>query len=313
MKGLSCWLCAVVLAGLFSCGNGHENDPVDPEIPDEDPVVPVWEEPIDWIEDFGDETVNNLSYSPDACGDYQIGDYKSTVLYKRCGMVMDCPEDVYNYPVYPGTEEWAEIESGPEMREACQVPADTVKRLSTQALIQALWEHPVALIGMIDFAPFNYQHTFNLEFPHLNAYNELCTRPDAAASLVERLKTVNPVLSPFAHCFDLIEILLAQEVFISQLDTEARITVIRYAIKKDQLRRQEKEKSFLSNQPFMCLMLGRILLNADYRPFVEEVNRNERLKEYLTLPSYVYSPGAQGNIPRTIVQHAMTYTQIHTN
>jgi hypothetical protein len=274
----------------------------------------VWEEPIDWIEDFGDEAVNNLSYSPYMSDDYPVGDYKNEVLYKRCCMLMDCPEDVYNYPVYPGTKEWVELGGTQERQDACQVPVDTAKRLSTQALIQALWEHPVMLFEVIDISSsLKYQLTFNLCFLQNNAYIELCRRPDATASLIERLKTVNPVVSPFAHSLDLIEMLLAQEVFISRLDTEERITVIRYALKKDQLKRQEESFTSFSNWPFTCLMLGRMLLNADYRPFVEEVNRNGRLKEYLTSPNYVYSPGVQGNIPRTIVKHAMAYTKIHTN
>jgi hypothetical protein len=32
MKGLSHLLCAIVLAGLFSCGNRHENEPDEPKL-----------------------------------------------------------------------------------------------------------------------------------------------------------------------------------------------------------------------------------------------------------------------------------------
>jgi hypothetical protein len=306
MKRLRYLLCVFVLAGLFSCDNGSEKEP-EPEKEPEEIFTP--DEPIDWILDFGDEAVNKLSYSPNSCDGFS-GDYKSKVLIKRYCMLMECPEDVYNYPIYPGMKEWAEFKTGLEMLDACQVPLDTVKRMSTQALIQALLEHPLQT-EMLDLG-HRYQSTFNFYYLQNNAYNELCTRPDAAASLVERLKTVNPLLSLFIYGYglDLIEMILAQEVFILQLSTEERITAIRYALKKDQLRRLEEYFNYYSHWPFMCLMLGRILVNADYRPFVEEVNSNEELKAYLTLPSYLYT-GMQGNIPRTIAKHAMAYTQIY--
>jgi len=54
---------------------------------------------------------------------------------------MERPSDSYNYPVYPGMKEWGNFKTNKEMLEACQVPAKTLKKMSTQAVIQALWEH----------------------------------------------------------------------------------------------------------------------------------------------------------------------------
>jgi hypothetical protein len=305
MKGLKYGLCAAVLAGLFSCDTGRENEPELPEVP--------FEDPIDWISNFGDETVNSLFYRPCTCSEDSLYDYKKKLRYIRECMLTDYPADAYRYPLYPGMKEWAELKSWKAMEDACQVPADTVKKMSTQALVQALWEHPLLTV-MIDM-PFQYQSNFNAAFFQNNAYGELCARPDAASSLTERLKTVTPLMAKFVYGLDLMDILLAQEVFISQLDTEERITVIRYALKKDQLKRQaetERTEPFF-HMPFMCMMLGRILLNADYRPFVEEVGRNARLNAYLTLPTYEYGLGTQGAIPRTIANHAMRYTQFYDN
>jgi hypothetical protein len=306
MKRLRYLLCVFLLSGLFSCDKGQEKEP-EPETEPEE--IFTRDGPLDWIVDFGDEAVNKLTYSPNSCDGYS-GDYKSKVLIKRYCMLMDCPEDVYNYPIYPGMKEWLELAGGTKRLDACQVPLDTVKRMSTQALIQALLEHPlqIEMLGLEN----NYQSAFNFYYLQNNAYNELCTRSDAVSSLVERLKTVNPLLSLliYGYGLDLIEMILAQEVFISQLSTEERVTAIRYALKKNQMRRVDENFACCTHWPFMCLMLGRILVNADYRPFVEEVNRNEEMKAYLTLPSYLYT-GMQGNIPRTIAKHAMAYTQTH--
>jgi hypothetical protein len=108
---------------------------------------------------------------------------------------MERPKDSYNYPAYPGRKEWEHLSTGQEMQEACRVPLDKLKNMSTQT--------------------------------------------DAGISLLERLKAVNPLVSGAKYEFDILELLTAQDVFISQLNETNQKTTIEYAINKDHLRRED--------------------------------------------------------------------------
>lgn len=57
-------------------------------------------------------------------------------------MNMPRPEGSYNYPCLPGMPSWKELNSGEEMNMACHVPDDVLNNQTTQAVIQAMWEHP---------------------------------------------------------------------------------------------------------------------------------------------------------------------------
>jgi hypothetical protein len=76
--------------------------------------------------------------------------YSAVPKYKallEC-MNMPRPADSYNYPVWLGMEEWAQFKTGQEMTDACQVPEDILKTMSTQAVIQVIWEYPF-LTGLL--------------------------------------------------------------------------------------------------------------------------------------------------------------------
>ena len=57
-------------------------------------------------------------------------------------MGMDRPADSYNYPAYPGMDEWATFKTSDEMTAIQQVPDCLLSKMSTQAVIQAIWELP---------------------------------------------------------------------------------------------------------------------------------------------------------------------------
>jgi hypothetical protein len=218
-------------------------------------------------------------------------------------MNMERPEDSYDYPVYPGTEAWVELSTGEEMLKACQVPEDVLKTMSTQAVIQALWEHPL----LTDvFHRYQYRRDFESMFSQNNAYRELCTRTDAGISLLERIKAVNPLyavpLSRFK--FELLEMLAAQDIFLSQLDSMSKVSLVKTVLEKDDCRQKNADFANKPERAVTWLLAGKAMLNAGYRPFVSEVNGNEALALFFTSNSYVYLDNVYGNIPQIITKHA---------
>jgi hypothetical protein len=221
-------------------------------------------------------------------------------------MNMERPEGSYDYPVYPGTEAWAELSTGEEMLEACQIPENVLKAMSTQAVIQALWEHPL----LTDvFHRDQYRRDFDSMFSSNHAYRELCAREDAGISLLERMKAVNPLYSvPEARFkFELLEMLAAQDVFLSLLTVEDKVLLVKIALEKDDVRQKNAAFANKPERAVTWLLTGQTMLNAGYRPFVAKVNGNEALKLFFTSDLYVYSNEVYGNIPQIITEYAIEF------
>jgi hypothetical protein len=232
--------------------------------------------------------------------------YENLIRTKIEIMNMERPKDSYNYPVYPGMEEWAKLSTGEELTEACQIPENVLKTMSTQAVIQALWEHPL-LVEI--FHRHQYQLDFESAFPQNNAYRELCTRNDVGISLLERMKAVNPLISVSGFEFELLEMLAVQDVFLSQLDVNGKVTLIETALEKDGLRQKNAGFADRPERAVTWLLLGKTILNAGYGPFVTEVNGHEALLLFLTSDSYVYLEQVYGNIPQIITEYAVEFIQ----
>jgi hypothetical protein len=224
--------------------------------------------------------------------------YKDFITDQLACMNMPRPADSYNYPVYPGMEEWSSFKTGKEMQDACQIPVEVLKSMSTQAVIQAIWEYPF----FIDVIHRNeYQFDFEGVFGNNNAYLELTQRQDAGLMLLERLQNVDPVYSdrlfePYA-----LEILMSQEVFLVQLEDNDRKKIIEVTLKNDDLRKHSGINSFRSTA---WLLLGRTLFACNYAPFLQETDRNQQLKSFLEDKMHVYLEEETDAIPSFIMECA---------
>ena len=245
-------------------------------------------------------------------------------------MNMPRPKDSYNYPLCPGMDEWADLHTSVAMGEACSVPECLLKKMSTQAVIQAIWERPVGDInerfglgGLPDYwsaknwAPFS-------------TCLELENRKDAGKALLERLILVNPIPQyAGGHESQALEWLFAQSVFISQLNKTQQRKVVEICLKNDELRQKsplwEEYSMFRWLRTTAFVLMGRTMLAADYSPFVKAVNENEELKFFIDGwidggdPLGVYDNGGKApysyrsirwidsGIPAIIINHAKNY------
>jgi hypothetical protein len=243
-----------------------------------------------------------------SCGDVPETDstkYLESIKDKLTSMNFERPKDSYNYPIYPGTKKWLEL-SPEEMIEVCQIPGNVLETMSTQAIIQSIWEYP--LLHEV-FNRAQYQMDFKALFSENNSYNELCKRPDAGIALLHRLDVVNPAVYETRFEFGILELLMAQDVFLSQLNMNYKIVVVENILESSSLQEQNVDFTNNNEKAIAWLLLGRVMMNADYTPFVTAINEDDELFNYLTLNSYVYVKEIYGNIPQTIIEHAMRFTQ----
>lgn len=95
----------------------------------------------------------------------------------------------YDYPIKPGTPEWADLKSGQEMYDVCQLPEDILKNISTEALVQTCLNFPLAL----DYTAFNDERAAIISMiERFNGLKELSTREDCIPCMIKAYGELDP-------------------------------------------------------------------------------------------------------------------------
>lgn len=82
----------------------------------------------------------------------------------------------YVYPILPGSEEWRKFETGYEMVDACQLPEEMPRQMTTEALAKTVIDYPMLLdILAVD----DHRHGFEFACESFNGLQELIQRADA--------------------------------------------------------------------------------------------------------------------------------------
>ena len=229
---------------------------------------------------------------------------------RSCKGLLECmnferPADSYNYPVYPGTEEWASFTTGQQRRDTYQIPIEVLKKMSTHAVIQAIWEHYYFFEYIVSSSDRYYQRAFdssNSVFLSNNAYMELVKREDAGEKLLERFILLNPMdpRTTVAWFITIMfELLIAQPAFLAQFDNDALKIIVETAFEKDELR--EKYSSTIHNffhRHITWMLMGRAMLAADYTPYVNALQDDEDL--YLYTVGRLFNDKNFGSFPPII-------------
>ncbi|MDR2969456.1 MAG: hypothetical protein LBV32_07625 [Tannerellaceae bacterium] len=193
------------------------------------------------------------------------------------------PEDTYAYPVLPGTDEWEKL-SQKEMKEvlkACQVPEDILRKQSTHAVIQTLFDYPFSVSDMYSSSS-TLLDGFERSAEYNPAYPELLKRKDAGTCLLERYLMLNPVGCDGATTLitDFYEMLLAQPEFYSRLTAKEKKELVKIALEKIKIR-MDFDPLLVYHNETTCLLIGRIMVSAEFASFTKEVANNKELAQYL--------------------------------
>jgi hypothetical protein len=228
-------------------------------------------------------------------------------------MNMPRPEGSYSYLVYPGTAEWDNIRTEEAKLMVSQVPEEQLSNMSTQAVIQAIWEYP--LLPEI-FRNNQYFQNFNTHFLENNAYRKLSGRSDAVISLLERIERVPFQSMEWMYSeVRVIELCLARSLFLNQLSQENREHLLELILSKEyglwSLTKGYGMGFLTEENPgtvISCILLGKILLAAGYEPVVEAVAQSANWQDFLDeRGTYTYTEANYGDIPRQIQTFAEAY------
>jgi hypothetical protein len=165
----------------------------------------------------------------------------------------------YEYPIVPGTPEWFEMKSFPEKIEACKIPEDKAKAMSTEALIETILNHPIWTI----YFAYDMSIVYNIYSEDIIvALQELEQRKDADELLLARYQAdqVAPMSLDNATDEDgskseFLEILLAQPVFNDGLNETELESLDEEAAKKAEIR-QTDGKAYVNESPFYSVLVA---------------------------------------------------------
>lgn len=118
------------------------------------------------------------------------------------------------YPIQPGTEEWKKLETLQSKIAACEIPKETLHRMSTESLIEAVLYYPL-LSNM--YAYDSIEEGFDAVLQYCDALQELQRRDDAADALAARYKNTysNQNADVLASSAELMHKLTANEAFVT--------------------------------------------------------------------------------------------------
>lgn len=159
--------------------------------------------------------------------------------------------NAYDYPVKPGTDEWASFTSHTEMLDACQIPESVIENMSTSALVETVLNYPLAsdMIFHNDI-----QAGFEAVSTHFNGIQELMSREDAATELISAYKSLDlsavsedwTVLQRVHFVWEkviLLEMLLAQPDIIDKM-SETQYVDLLLQIRENSAIKQQKQEFY---------------------------------------------------------------------
>jgi hypothetical protein len=134
---------------------------------------------------------------------------------------------VWDYPVKPGTEEWKRLKTIEKQFDAYNIPADVIKKISTEKLVKTCLAYPEW--GLM--TAYNDRRTgLSVLASLFNGFQELLYRDDSAIELIKAYSKLNPIevsnnwtdlqKGQYSFQFTCIEMLLLQNVMINKLDEE---------------------------------------------------------------------------------------------
>jgi len=134
----------------------------------------------------------------------------------------------YDFPILPGSEQWAEFTTGKQMYDACQIPENILKSITTKALAETCMDYPLFFI----FTAYNYMNEGIIEvINNFNGLTELSKRDGCSKQLFDIYKQMSvPNLSNWTNTSEIyvfhilyLEMVMSADVFLVTFSDEELI------------------------------------------------------------------------------------------
>lgn len=196
-------------------------------------------------------------------------------------------QNIYTYPVKPGTEEWNALKNEEERFKALQIPDSILSGMTTNELVQVCLNYP----GFFHFGAFNdFQTGMFAVILRFNGLQELFLRRDAGKELVtiySKLDTSgynNKNLQcteefwPLRYIY--IELLLAQEAIIYTMPESLQKQLLKISRDKMISNLNSKASNYLFDYQSTALISSRLLRKLDNAEYNNMVIENPEIEQF---------------------------------
>jgi hypothetical protein len=173
---------------------------------------------------------------------------------------------VWDYPVKPGSEEWATFTSGQQMQEACQIPKEILRTLNTKELTEICMNYPLSK----DYLAFNDEREgIAIMIKNFNGLAELGRRNDGAKELMRIYKDfpvfahtiqVTPQNYDIVYKLPFLEVLLSDDTFIHQLSSE-ELTELRNIVRSKYSNKANNSNVYSLYNVKRTFLLGAVVID----------------------------------------------------
>lgn len=172
----------------------------------------------------------------------------------------------WDFPIKPGTEKWAQLETETERLSILQIPDSILKVIGTEELVITCLNYPAAL----HYTAFdNQQVGFGIVISNFNGLQELLNRKGAGRYLTEHYKNAGEqgfIIRDSRICerywpwkFLYLELLLSQREIIRNLDAGDKLMLLETTLNKLGLKSQNEEMFSKYDNINSALIVVRIL------------------------------------------------------
>lgn len=205
-------------------------------------------------------------------------------------VVKPSTNDVYIYPIQPGSPEWAAFQNHDEMLHACEIPDSVLTTISTWGLLETCFTHPLAGDYMAFNSPSDY---INNQFKYFNGLRELISRPDAPEVMLYEYRHMDMAKYPVFFDRHFRELIFGCDSFVSKLNSRQLIYLVSVAIEKAHV--QKAMYTNTSFPPYSYFVMANAMVHAGYKPFIDfcATTQEEPVSEYIFYSMSLYPQGIE--------------------
>jgi hypothetical protein len=195
---------------------------------------------------------------------------------------------IFDFPIKPGTEEWANLKNYSDRLGAYNIPVDLLKNMNTHDLVLTCLDYP-------EFRLIMTRNSLQLGYDYLktifNGFEELEHRSDAAVVLINEFKLLIPEdistfdnlieQGRFAMKFTYLGILLAQKSILSNAGYETKKNIVNTMTANYESIEKLPEFYGLFGLTTSTLVLGRLLDIDNYQEFVNDKSMNSKIIDFV--------------------------------
>ena len=231
---------------------------------------------------------------------------------------MEGKSDKYDYPIVPGTPEWAALKTEEEIYNACQIPNDILADMCEIGLVDSWLTYPLRSNIFTWPTP---QLGFEQITENFNGLNQLLTRPSSQI-LLKKYKLYDPSgydpndsnveIGKYTVDLLILELTLSQFMIIDKLSPSQRIELVDEALSKRTLKLADPVYHGTTDPDVLyhsgdVYIMAHCMVHSDYEPFMTELAKNnDALKHFVETGQYVFPTGSTTPAAdlMTIVNHA---------